>query len=91
MGWKYDFRTEPLECVELAARRNPEFRLYMAVGLFDLVTTPGYARALENQLDMPLERIVRREYTSGHMPYLGEESIKAMTADMRDFITGKIV
>lgn len=88
-AWKYEFRVEPRACVELAARRNPEFKLFMAAGLYDLATTPGYARALENQIDMPIERIVRKEYNSGHMPYLGEESLQALTEDMRAFIKGE--
>ncbi len=87
MAWQYVYRVEPRDCLELGYRRNPEFRLFMAAGAYDLVTTPGYARALVNQLDMPQEHVVLREYESGHMPYLGEESLAVLTEDIRRFIS----
>lgn len=83
--WKYEYRAEPKACIELAARRNPDFHVFMAAGLYDLVTTPGYARALENHLDVPKGCVIRREYESGHMAYLGEESQRALVSDMRAF------
>ncbi|MDO5422545.1 MAG: hypothetical protein Q4F41_02320 [Eubacteriales bacterium] len=86
MHWKFEYLVPPRTCLERAARRNPDFRIFLGAGLYDLVTSPGYARALKNQLDVAPEQIVHHEYESGHMPYLGEESFHRLVGDIRAFI-----
>ncbi len=74
--------------VEFAAalRRNPALRLFIAAGHYDLVTTLGAAEYGFNQVDLPAERVVLKAYPSGHMPYLGEESARALAEDVRAFL-----
>ena len=69
-----------------ALRRNPALRLFVAAGHYDLVTTVGAAEYALNQVDLPPERVTVKAYPSGHMPYLGADSAKALAADVRAFI-----
>lgn len=85
--WNYEYRVEPRECVEKAARRNPGFRIFLGAGLYDMATTPGWARALVSQLHVQKEQLTYHEYESGHMAYLGEKTLRQLTGDMRSFIT----
>ena len=87
-GWSYEcaFGRGPLDCLKLAARRNPGMRIFLAAGLYDLCTQPGFAKEFAARGDIPAEQIVYREYASGHMPYLGEESLRLLTEDIREFL-----
>ena len=67
-------------------RRNPSMRLFFGSGLYDLVTVAGNVRYTLNQSRLPLDRVTVREYRSGHMPYLGEETASQLEADIRAFI-----
>ena len=67
-------------------RRNPDMRLFFGTGLYDLVTVAGNVRYTLAQSNLPLNRVTVKEYRSGHMPYLGEESAAQLEADMRAFI-----
>jgi carboxypeptidase C (cathepsin A) len=69
-----------------ALRRNPSLRLFVAAGHYDLVTTVGAAEYALNQVDLPPGRVTVKAYPSGHMPYLGADSAKALAADVRAFI-----
>lgn len=69
-----------------ALRRNPSLRLFVAAGHYDLVTTVGGAEYALNQADLPDDRVTLKAYASGHMPYLGADSARALAADVRAFI-----
>lgn len=71
-----------------AMRRNPDLRVFVASGYFDLVTTPADAAAQVKDGGMPEDRVLFREYESGHMLYLGGTST-AFANDLRAFILGK--
>lgn len=78
----------PVASLENAMRRNPAMELFFGTGLFDLVCIPGNVRyTLQNSV-LPLERIAAKEYASGHMPYLGEETAGEMERDIRAFLGG---
>lgn len=68
-----------------ALRRNPDLRVFVASGYFDLVTTPADAAAQVRDGGMPLDRVLFREYESGHMLYLGGTSA-AFADDLRAFV-----
>jgi len=68
-----------------AMRRNPDLRILVASGYFDLVTTPADARASINAAGLPDERVTFTDYESGHMLYLGGTS-EAFSDDLRAFI-----
>jgi carboxypeptidase C (cathepsin A) len=71
----------------VAMRRNPGLRLFVGTGYYDLVTTVGAAEYMAAHTDLPADRVTLKNYASGHMPYLGEETRKQISADLRSFIS----
>jgi carboxypeptidase C (cathepsin A) len=66
---------------------NPSFRLLVAHGRSDLVTSYGVSRYLLHQLtpvDTP-DRVQFRAYRGGHMFYFSQGLRRAFSADARDF------
>jgi carboxypeptidase C (cathepsin A) len=79
--------TNHAEDLAVAMRRNPQLRLFVGTGYYDLVTTVGAAEYTVSHTDFPAARVVMKNYASGHMPYLGEEARKQIAADLRRFVT----
>lgn len=73
-----------------AMRRNPELRVFVGVGYYDLVTTLGAAEHALAHSPIARERLLLKGYASGHMPYLGEDTATALAADLRDFVRGAV-
>lgn len=73
-----------------AARRNPALRVFVGTGWYDLVTTAGAAEHALAHSGIERERVVFRNYASGHMPYLGPDSRRALADDIRRFVTGEL-
>jgi len=71
----------------VAMRRNPSLRLFVGTGWYDLVTTVGSAQYMVAHAGFPPERVTMESYESGHMPYLGDDSRKRLSADLHRFIT----
>ncbi len=84
--WNYQSNRSPLASLENAMRRNESMRLFFGTGLYDLVTVPGNVRYTLSQSSLPLSRVTAKEYESGHMSYLGEESAEKLDRDMHAFI-----
>lgn len=76
--------------IAAAMRRNPQLKLFIGVGYYDLVTTLGAAEYSMNHAPIAPERLTFKTYESGHMPYLGNESAPKLGADMRAFIRSAI-
>lgn len=74
------------EDLAIAMRRNPSLLLFVGSGYYDLVTTMDAADYALAHAGLPSERVTRRIYESGHMPYLGEESADQLNRDVRAFI-----
>jgi carboxypeptidase C (cathepsin A) len=70
-----------------ALKANPKFRLMIGTGRYDLTTTIGPARYLATHGDLPPDRITLHDYEGGHMTYTNEAALKALTADVRRFVT----
>ena len=85
-AWQYASSRPPVGSLENAMRRNLDMRLFFGTGLYDLMTVAGNVRYTLAQSNLPLNRVTVKEYRSGHMPYLGEESAAQLEADMRAFI-----
>lgn len=85
-SWQYASSRTAVASLENAMRRNPSMRLFFGSGLYDLVTVAGNVRYTLNQSRLPLDRVTVKEYRSGHMPYLGEETASQLEADIRAFI-----
>jgi carboxypeptidase C (cathepsin A) len=72
-----------------AMRRNPRLRLMVGEGYYDLQTTMGVAEYTVAHSGIPLERTEVHTYPSGHMSYLGDDSRRALSRDLRAFLTAK--
>jgi len=66
-------------------RRNPDLRVLVASGYYDLVTTPAEARASIASANLPRDRVTFTDYESGHMLYLGGTS-EEFSRDLRSFL-----
>ncbi|HEY9236967.1 MULTISPECIES: S10 family peptidase [Phenylobacterium] len=72
-----------------ALKAKPDFRLMIGTGLYDTTTTVGPARYLKAKGVLPPDRVQLRQYEGGHMSYTNEDALKAMTSDVRAFVTGR--
>lgn len=77
------------ESLATAMRRNPQLRVLVGTGYFDLVTTLGAAEDAVALSGMDPERVTMISYTSGHMPYIGKQSRAQLAADVRAFVSGQ--
>jgi len=75
------------EDLGIAMRRNPELRLMVGAGYYDLVTTLGAAEYTIAHSGIPADRTQFRYYRSGHMPYLGSDARAKLAGDVRAFVT----
>ncbi|MEA1940768.1 MAG: peptidase S10 [Pseudomonadota bacterium] len=90
-AWNHDISPPFIpagEALAAAMRTNPDFRLLVATGYQDLVTTTGSADYLVAHAGLPAARVTVARYPSGHMPYLGDASARALAADIRTLISG---
>ncbi len=89
--WQYEsqFGMKPDECLKLALRRNRDMKVLIGTGVYDLQTDIGNARYVAAHLGFS-DRVLVREYESGHMPYIGEESAAALAKDIRNLIGEKL-
>lgn len=67
-------------------RQDPDLRVFVACGYYDLLTPLFSAEHTVAHAGMPLDRVQFGYYHAGHMPYLGESNLKKLSADLRAFI-----
>ena len=72
--------------LEAAFEANPEFRLMIGTGRYDLTTTIGPARYLADQIQAGGGHVETHEYEGGHMSYTNPEALEAFAGDLRAFI-----
>jgi carboxypeptidase C (cathepsin A) len=80
----YDYQSS----LDKAFAANPNFRLMIGTGIYDLTTTLGPARYLVTQSHYPRERVSLHQYEGGHMAYTNEPALAAFAADVRALIVG---
>lgn len=66
-----------------ALRRDPNFRVMLGVGEYDLVTTRAATDFALARHCFDTERVQVNVYPSGHMPYLGAEARRLLAVDLR--------
>lgn len=71
-----------------AMMRTPGMRSFFANGWYDGATMIGHVYYTLDHGGLPLDRVCVKGYQSGHMIYIGEENIKELNDDIRDFIAG---
>ena len=67
-------------------RQNADFRVLLASGYFDLATPFFSAENSMYQIGMAPERVTMTYYMAGHMMYVHQPSLEALSKDIRDFI-----
>ena len=66
---------------------NPRFRVMIANGWQDTQTTVGAAQLALDQSDWPRAQTRIHFYQGGHMAYTIEASLRALTDDVRRFVS----
>lgn len=61
-------------------------RTFFANGWYDDCTQIGYVYYTIDHAGLPRDRILVKEYPSGHMIYIGEENCRELANDIREFI-----
>ena len=69
--------------------KNPNFRVVIGPGIYDMKTTLGAAEYLVTQSGWPKERVRISHYEGGHMAYTNELALQKFTDDVRMLVTGK--
>jgi len=96
--WKWDYKsqgTKPysmnlLETLKLTMSREPNMKVFLVEGYYDLATPYFAANYCVSHLFLPPElekNISIHAYKAGHMVYLHEESCKALSCDLEKFMT----
>ncbi len=65
---------------------NPDLRLFVANGLYDIATTFFAAECNVRRSTMDLSRVELRNYPAGHMMYVHRPTLRELARDMREFI-----
>lgn len=91
--WKHDVpegMTEYSDVSALLANAmtvNPRMRLMTLSGRYDLdAPFMGVEHTFDNPM-FPSDRVFIRHYDSGHMCYVGEDAVRAVTTDVRAFVS----
>ncbi|RUT70171.1 septum formation initiator [Flavobacterium cupreum] len=71
--------------LNVVLRRTPNLKVFIAAGSYDLSTPAGYARNTTENAHFSADRVIFKEYESGHMLYLGSTG-KLFSDDLRSFI-----
>lgn len=91
--WKYDeYQNQFVNTAEnlrMAFQANPNLKVIVCNGYFDLATPFFATEYTLNHIEIPVEiqsNIETRYYLSGHMMYIQLNSLKEVAADLRRFI-----
>ncbi|NCF00161.1 S10 family peptidase [Emergencia sp. 1XD21-10] len=86
MKWDYKAVRSPFISLQEALRRNPNLKVLVANGYYDLCTPMGNARYSFSQMAQQPGQVIIKDYPSGHMAYVGEESYAMLTKDLHELI-----
>ena len=77
------------ECLSDTMRNFPNMRVLFMNGWYDLATTTGAMWYMLDHSHLPKDRVSVKYYETGHMVYLGEDKVKAVNEDIREFLMNK--
>jgi hypothetical protein len=69
-----------------AFEANKAFRVMIATGIYDLLTTVGPARLLASNPAYPGNRIEMHDYVGGHAFYASDDDFERLADDLRKFV-----
>ncbi len=87
--FKYDVKRTPLECLAQTMRRDPDFRIFVGSGYYDLCTLFTDVRMVLARGKLDLSRVTAKNYEAGHLLYMGESNAMKFGEDIRKFIRGE--
>lgn len=87
LAWHYGSKPSMADSLAAAMAERPHMRVLFATGYYDIVATVENTRFSIAHSGVPMDRVVIREYPSGHMVYSDDECRAALCADIRDFLT----
>lgn len=88
-NWNNDIKgRNTSQSLSAAMRRTPTMRTFFINGWYDICTQIGILYYTLDHSGLPMDRVFVRGYEAGHMAYLGENNIQAVTDDMCAFIQG---
>lgn len=87
-AFKEDLVRPAIQYLQTALRRNRDMKVLITNGVYDLVATIGQGRYTASHLTAEPGQLIVREYPSGHMSYIGDESAEMLEKDMRALICG---
>ena len=73
-----------------AMRRNTAMQVWVANGYYDMITPFFDAEMTFARYGIPQDRVTMSYYPAGHMMYLHEPSLEAISEDMRAFLRGEL-
>jgi len=76
------------EHLRKAMHQTPGMRTFFANGWYDVCTETGILWYMLDHARLPMDRVCFKGYGSGHMIYIGEDNVKELCDDIREFITG---
>jgi carboxypeptidase C (cathepsin A) len=91
-GWAYANTASPFSdfaytsSITEVMNKNPNFRIVIGSGIYDMKTTLGAAEYLIAQSGWPKERVLISHYEGGHMAYTNELALKKFTDDVRTLV-----
>jgi carboxypeptidase C (cathepsin A) len=94
-GWAYASTASPFSdfaytsSITEVMNKNPNFRVVVGSGIYDMKTTTGAAEYLVAQSGWPKARVRISHYEGGHMAYTNESALKKFTDDVRMLVQGK--
>ncbi len=94
-GWAYAAAGSPFGDFPYTAsitevmNANPNFRVVVGSGIYDMKTTTGAAEYLIAQSGWPASRVRLSYYEGGHMAYTNESALKLFAADVRALVAGR--
>lgn len=78
-----------MESVRKAMAANPDLKVVVAAGYYDLTTTIGATAYALSQSGWPVDRVRMVSYEGGHMAYSVEKCLEQMMKDVRTLIAGE--
>ena len=94
-AWEYASNASPFNDFPYTAsitevmNKNPNFRVVVGSGIYDMKTTTGAAMYLMAQSGWPKSRARISLYEGGHMAYTNESALKKFTDDVRQLVSGR--
>ena len=87
--WDYEAELTTAKHLYNAMQRTPGMRAFFASGYYDMTTEIGVTEYMLDHASLPSERVFHKGYSSGHMIYIGNDTCRELSEDIRVFINGR--